>query len=371
MSAKQVQWNGRPVADAAEVPDLDVAAAIHQFGGGVTRQEAEERAYGDYRKRQAAEAAAHHLRLYRAALGAGDRDVANRHKLMYDVHVRALGENPAGEPPQQVKALVGDGVEAATKFKPHPADGLPLTKALPWGDHGDGDDSGVPAEEVLPKQRAFRRWRDLVGTTRDQAIFEEENRRRASEQPMAVAPEGGNRYAAMDLREPRNTRYTVPWAPDRFTSPNRRQKLFRQWREANDNSPDLPSKHADGCRKGRCEGECHAPDTVMCVGRYGSKMANVGRRMSFPIWAAKTYRKQQAKDGRWTYRLETQEKGTSGNQPSNKFVDQVKATASSRGIPFVYVGHGDMPEKFKKFDHPHVDPSPHLEEGRFRYLEVD
>jgi len=128
MSAKSVQWKGRPVADAAAVPDLDVSAAVHQFGGGVTRDEAEERAYGEYRKRQATEAAAHHLRLYRAATSAGDREVANRHKLMYDVHVRTLGENPAGQPPQQVKALVGDGAEPATRFKPHPADSLPLTK---------------------------------------------------------------------------------------------------------------------------------------------------------------------------------------------------------------------------------------------------
>lgn len=365
MSAKSVQWKGRPVADAAAVPDLDVSAAIHQFGGGVTRGEAEERAYGEYRKRQATEAAAHHLRLYRAATSAGDREVANRHKLIYDVHVRTLGENPAGQPPQQVKALVGDGAEPATRFKPHPADSLPLTKALPWGDHTEEDDGLGGAA----KQGAFRAWRDRVGTVREQSFFEREQQRRAAEKPMAVAPEAGNRFAALDLRPVRDVKYTVPWAPDNLTSPSRRQKLFRQWRE-DQVGPDPPSKHARGCRKGRCEGECHAPDTVMCVGRYGTKQAST-RVGLVPIWAAKMYQKQQRADGAWTYRLRDMAKGTSGRQPSDVFIKKVREAAAAANVPYVYVNHGDMPAKFKKFPHPHIDPSPHLEGGRFSKLEID
>ena len=125
-------WAGRPVAAPDHAAELDLVAAQHEFGPTpVPRKQAEELAYAAYLKRQNLEAAVHHLRGMRAAEAIGNHKAAQPHKLMYDIHVRELGHNPAGPVPDEVRTLAGEDGKQSTRFKPHEADVLPLRRSEP------------------------------------------------------------------------------------------------------------------------------------------------------------------------------------------------------------------------------------------------
>lgn len=131
--ASNPTWAGRPVADKKDAQELDLAAAAHEFGEqSVPRDQAERLAYAAYVRQKHVEAAAHHWRGLQQAQAVGDSEVAATHKLMYDVHVRELGENPAGAVPAEVKRLAGDLDQGQRpRFKAHPADALPLLRCEP------------------------------------------------------------------------------------------------------------------------------------------------------------------------------------------------------------------------------------------------
>lgn len=125
---KLAQWKGRDILDPKHAEELDRSAAELEFGENLPRHEAEERAYSAYRRSRYLEGAAHHWKGFTAACAVGDPS-SKEHKLMYDVYMRALGENPAAAPPPEVKRLVPEADVRRAKFVAHPADRLPLLRS--------------------------------------------------------------------------------------------------------------------------------------------------------------------------------------------------------------------------------------------------
>ncbi len=127
------QWSGRDIVDAQHAPDLDREAALHEFEGKMPRHEAEDRAYGDYKRRQHTEAAAHHLLGIKLAQAAGDQREARKHGLMYSFHVQHLGHDPIGPVPKEVEQHrhgSGGPPPKVYTFKPHLGDIFVLSDNL-------------------------------------------------------------------------------------------------------------------------------------------------------------------------------------------------------------------------------------------------
>ncbi len=120
-------WAGRVVAHKDHGPDLDAAAAIHEFHDHLPRAEAEEKAYKDYVKSQHTEAAAHHLLGMKAAAAGGDMESARKHGLMYELHSKALGHESVGPAHPSVQAHMEKN-PGKVKFKPHRGDLFALDK---------------------------------------------------------------------------------------------------------------------------------------------------------------------------------------------------------------------------------------------------
>ena len=132
--SKPASWQNRLIAHEKHADDLELASAVNEFHGGMQRKDAEDKAYGDYRRKQAEEAAAQHLRGMHLARTANDKEMAARHRFFFDVHMRAAGHNPAAEPPAVAQAAADPELNHV-KFKAHPADSLPLVqKAESWLD---------------------------------------------------------------------------------------------------------------------------------------------------------------------------------------------------------------------------------------------
>lgn len=123
MPKEALRWQGRSVLAKDHSFDLDRSAAIYEFKHKLDRKQAEEKAYGDYRKNQSMEGAAYHLAGMKAAHAAGAKEDAIKHSLAYGLHMKQLGMDPVGEPPDEVKALV-EKHSGVYKFKPHDADTL-------------------------------------------------------------------------------------------------------------------------------------------------------------------------------------------------------------------------------------------------------
>lgn len=124
----QSKWKGREVLEAAHRPELDRASAVYEFGHQLPRHEAEGKAYQDYLTRYRRAAAAHHYQNMLAARAGGRADEARAYHLLYGVHARELGLNPAAEPPEEIKSLMADALKDR-KFVSHPADTLPLRRS--------------------------------------------------------------------------------------------------------------------------------------------------------------------------------------------------------------------------------------------------
>lgn len=134
-------WQGRPIADPEDVHDLEQRAAIHEFNDKMPRHEAEEHAYVNYVKEKRLEAAAHHLAGMKAAHGTGNMDEARKHGVMYELHLKALGLNPAGPVPPEVSAKAQRLDDKLYHFKPHAADLYALQ------DHHDEETKKAEFEE--------------------------------------------------------------------------------------------------------------------------------------------------------------------------------------------------------------------------------
>jgi hypothetical protein len=91
-------WAGRPLAEHGHANQLDLDAAVNEFGLKMPREQAEDEAYHQYlyhpSKGQHAQAAFHHLSGMKAAHASGDMDAARKHSLMYNLHAKALGKSP-------------------------------------------------------------------------------------------------------------------------------------------------------------------------------------------------------------------------------------------------------------------------------------
>lgn len=125
--SKLTQWKGRDILDPKHAEELDRSSAELEFGENLPRHQAEEKAYGNYRRARYLEGAAHHWKGFTAASAVGDPS-SREHKLMYDVYMRALGHNPAEAPPPEVKRLVPEADTRRAKFVAHAADQLPLLR---------------------------------------------------------------------------------------------------------------------------------------------------------------------------------------------------------------------------------------------------
>ncbi len=130
----KAEWiNGdkrRYVLDADDIPELERDAGNNEFIQRMPRLEAEDKAYSDYKTKHHAKAAAHHLTMMRAASAAGAHNEAKRHKLIYDLHLKALGYDPTDHKvPDKVQTLVTDpDRNPGMKFQPHKADTFLLDK---------------------------------------------------------------------------------------------------------------------------------------------------------------------------------------------------------------------------------------------------
>lgn len=120
---KQAQWLGRNILDEKHSPDLEYAAAIHEFGNAKPRKDAEEAAYNDYKREHHTQAAAHHLRGMRAAEGSHDFDEARKHSIAYSLHMNELGHDPMDAVPNDIKELAeGEKLKGQYRFKSHKGD---------------------------------------------------------------------------------------------------------------------------------------------------------------------------------------------------------------------------------------------------------
>ena len=120
------QWAGRDVCDLDHGADLDREAALHEFEGKLPRHQAEDKAYSDYKHKQHARAAAHHLQGIKLAEAAGDEREGRKHGLMYQLHLQHLGHEPIGPVPKEVQQHLdaGSGSDGGKfySYKPHRGD---------------------------------------------------------------------------------------------------------------------------------------------------------------------------------------------------------------------------------------------------------
>ena len=115
--ADKHNWNGKTVIHPQHIAGLEQEAAMNEFQGGMPRQEAEHKAYQNYRKTQHLEAAAFHLRGLKSAQGSGDVEEAKKHGAMYALHAEKLGFEPWKEPPPELKVHLDNALkEKVHKF---------------------------------------------------------------------------------------------------------------------------------------------------------------------------------------------------------------------------------------------------------------
>lgn len=134
---KRGSWMGHPLLDPEHEHELHLAAALHEFQGGLPRNDAEKRALEDYRREHHARAAAHHFAGMKAGHATGNMDDAKKHHALYSLHVKALGEDPMGPVPEVVRKFHGSaGTDKKQRpvysFRGHDADEFlvqPVTKS--------------------------------------------------------------------------------------------------------------------------------------------------------------------------------------------------------------------------------------------------
>lgn len=129
---KNLAWFGRPIFSEGDVPNLERAAAMYEFGYGLSREEAEERAHTDYRRKYHAKAAAHHLTCLNVARSEGSFESAAQHAQMVQEHMKAMGYGPYDPIPPEIEQLASQNQTEKVEFAPHEADSF-LTYAEKGG----------------------------------------------------------------------------------------------------------------------------------------------------------------------------------------------------------------------------------------------
>ena len=122
MGVSGPEWMGKPILHPSHKDELEMAAAVNEFGKKMPRSQAEQAAYGDYVKKNRISAAAHHLSGMKAANATGDLESARKHGIMYNLHSKALGHEAVGPIHSDVAAHLNDNPSKVYKFKSHKGD---------------------------------------------------------------------------------------------------------------------------------------------------------------------------------------------------------------------------------------------------------
>lgn len=123
MADKVHEWNGRPILHDEDAQHLESESALMEFRDHKPRKDAEGQAYEAYKSKHLTEAAAHHLSGMRAAQASGDHESAKKHRMLYELHLRALGHDPYDAVPDSVKTIINHpDYKSSYKFKNHGAD---------------------------------------------------------------------------------------------------------------------------------------------------------------------------------------------------------------------------------------------------------
>ncbi len=123
------QWLGKyPITDPDHAFDLDTRAAIGEFMHKLPRHIAEQKAHEDYKKDQLIEAGAHHLNGIKACHASEDHENAKKHGVMYALALKALGHDPVGEVPPEIKTKAKNMsiTDPSHRFKAHKGDQFSL-----------------------------------------------------------------------------------------------------------------------------------------------------------------------------------------------------------------------------------------------------
>jgi hypothetical protein len=145
------KWQDRYEVLAPEDNDaLEAKAAIHEFRGGLHKEEAESKAHEDYLKDHAVDSAAHHYIGMRAATASNHEPAAKKHGTAYTAAMKHLGYNPLDIPPKDVLDRVKDIDKNPYKFTPHKADGFFASKEEPKAEEPN------KTQELLTKLKSLR-----------------------------------------------------------------------------------------------------------------------------------------------------------------------------------------------------------------------
>jgi hypothetical protein len=118
-----IKWLGRHIIqDPTDIDRLDAASSVHEFRGGLPKEQAEDRAYGDYLDDKARDACAFHYLGMRASVAAQHEPATKRHGEAYSLAMKHLGLNPLDAPPKEILDRVKDASKGPYSFKPHSAD---------------------------------------------------------------------------------------------------------------------------------------------------------------------------------------------------------------------------------------------------------
>lgn len=111
-----MMWQGYRIAVPEDTGRLD-ADYGHRVSLGLPGDLAARSAYSDYRRALHNEAAAHHLKASQRAAEGGNREVAERHRVLYRSHLNAAGHgrSRAGVP-SEVQAHLNAVVDPGHRF---------------------------------------------------------------------------------------------------------------------------------------------------------------------------------------------------------------------------------------------------------------
>ncbi len=120
-----MNWNGHTIASPEDAGRLDQDHG-HRVSLGMEPDMAARGAYADYKHDSHNQAAAYHLKSAQAMQEGGNRDGADRHRLLYKLHIKAAGHRGAATqvPPAVQAHLHSVGTRRPDFFEPHRADGL-------------------------------------------------------------------------------------------------------------------------------------------------------------------------------------------------------------------------------------------------------
>jgi hypothetical protein len=117
------KWlNKFDISSPEDVHDLERSSAVNQFHRGMDRPTAEQMAYDNYKRIQHCKAAAYHLDGVTKSSATGDNESKNKHHIMFNLHLAALGISPFQAVPPEIQAFRGQNTEQLTKFKSHQSD---------------------------------------------------------------------------------------------------------------------------------------------------------------------------------------------------------------------------------------------------------